>query len=104
MSGEFDGRKLAIVIGFIGLLTFSVTPLLAQDAPRSASNWAKELARQTDSSRKAEVLVFMAKDIEASDPKLALTYAQHAFDLGEKLKAPKVTGLASLQLAKLHTI
>lgn len=86
------------------LVVAPLAGLRAQEAPaRSASYWAKELARQTDSSRKAEVLLFMAKDLEATDPTAALAYAQHALDLGEKLKAAKVTGLASLQLSKLHT-
>ena len=91
-------------IVFVLLFVLSPSALRAQEAPaRSASYWAKELARQTDSSRKAEVLLFMAKDMETTDPATALAYAQHALDLGEKLKAPKVMGLASLQLSKLHT-
>lgn len=46
----------------------------------------------------------MAKDIENTDPAGALAYAQQAFALGEKLKAPKVTGLAALQLSKVHAL
>ncbi len=46
----------------------------------------------------------MAKDIESTDPAGALAYAQQAFALGEKLKAPKVVGLAALQLSKVHTL
>lgn len=76
--------------------------LKAQDTPRPASYWAGELARQTDSTRKAEVLLFMAKDLETTDPNQALAYAQHAYDLGEKGKVAKVMGLAALQLSRLH--
>ncbi|GAB3710877.1 hypothetical protein GCM10027592_47960 [Spirosoma flavus] len=78
--------------------------LWAQETPRPSSRWANELARQTDSTRKAEILLFMAKDMEAGAPAEALIYAQQAFDLGERLKASKVTGLAALQLSKIHTI
>lgn len=92
-----------VFIGFGLWLPAGIGELRAQDAPRPASYWAKELARQTDSTRKAEVLLFMAKDVEATDPNGALAYAQHAFDLGEKGKAPKVTGLAALQLSRLYT-
>ncbi|WP_420149515.1 adenylate/guanylate cyclase domain-containing protein [Spirosoma sp.] len=88
----------------IGLVAGLLPPLWAQVATQSSSHWANELARQTDSTRKAEVLLFMAKDIEISDPKTALTYAQQAFNLGEQLKASKVIGLAALQLSKLHAI
>jgi len=87
----------------IGLLLRLSLPGWAQDGALSASHWANELARQTDSTRKAEVLLFVAKDLEFSNPNDALVYAQRALDLGQKLKATKVTGLASLQLAKLHT-
>ncbi len=80
------------------------TPLRAQSTPpRSASHWVNELNKQTDSARKAEVLLFVAKDIETTDPKGALAHAEHAFTLGEKLKAAKVVGLASLQLSQLYT-
>ncbi len=75
----------------------------SQNAPKSASHWQNVLGRQTDSTRKAEVLLFAAKDIEATDPTVALAYAQRAFDMGEVLKSPKLIGLASLQLSKLHT-
>ncbi len=85
------------------LLVGSTSSLWAQDTPRSASYWARELSRQTDSSRKAEVLLFMAKDLEATDPNAALALAEQALELGEKLKASKVMGLASLELSKLHT-
>ena len=86
------------------LLTSGTPTLLRAQAPaHSASYWAKELSRQTDSTRKAEILLFMAKDIELTEPATALAYAQHAHDLGEKAKAPKVIGLASLQLSRLHT-
>ena len=67
------------------------------------SHWQKMLSRQTDSTRKAEVLLFAAKDVEVTNPTLALDYAQRAFDMGETLKSPKLIGLASLQLSKLHT-
>ena len=50
------------------LLLGPVASLRAQEAPRSASYWTKELSRQTDSTRKAEVLLFMAKDMETTDP------------------------------------
>ncbi|GAB3959409.1 hypothetical protein GCM10028805_55470 [Spirosoma harenae] len=88
----------------MGLLFGLLSPLWAQNAPRSSSYWSNELGRQTDSTRKAEVLLFMAKDMEANDPTAALAYAQQAISLGEKLKAPKVIGLAALQLSKLHTL
>ena len=86
------------------LLLGPESSLLAQEAPRSASYWTKELSRQTDSTRKAEVLLFMAKDMEATDPNAALALAEQALDLGEKLKASKVMGLASLELSKVHTL
>ena len=70
----------------VGLLLGLTPSIWAQDAPRSLSYWEKELARQTDSARKAEVLLFMAKDMEASDPNGALAYAQQALELGEKLQ------------------
>jgi adenylate cyclase len=79
--------------------------LWAQDgSARTASYWANELTRQTDSTRKAEVLLFIAKDFENSNPKQALAYAEHALRLGEKLKAPKVMGLALLQLSQSYTV
>ena len=46
----------------------------------------------------------MAKDMEATDPNAALALAEQALDLGEKLKASKVMGLASLELSKVHTL
>ncbi len=81
---------------------FLATTVQAQ-TPASATYWANELARQTDSTRKAEVLLLVAKDLETADPTAAMTYAQRAFDLGERLKASKVIGLAALQLSRLHT-
>lgn len=104
MVCQLVGTQVVVFWISAGLWIGLPASLWAQDVPRSSSYWAKELARQTDSTRKAEVLLFMAKDIEPSDPTSALTYAQQAFDLGEKLKAPKVTGLAALQLSKLHTL
>jgi class 3 adenylate cyclase len=96
-------NRLIQVASLLMLLLGFLPALYAQDASRSLAYWEKELARQTDSARKAEVLLFMAKDMEASDPNGALSYAQQALDLGEKLKSSKVIGLASLQLSKLHT-
>jgi class 3 adenylate cyclase len=87
----------------LGLLLRLLTPGWAQDNAPLSSRWANELAQQTDSTRKAEVLLFIAKDLELSNPNSALVYAQHALDLGQKFNAPKVVGLAALQLARLHT-
>lgn len=96
--------KRVQMITLLGLVFGILPPLRAQDALRSSSYWTNELARQTDSTRKAEILLFLAKDIESVDPAGALSYAQHAFELGEKLKSPKAQGLAALQLSKLHTL
>ncbi len=103
VHGRIRGAAFFLII-FVGL--FGPLPLLrAQESPsRTASYWTNELARQTDSSRKAEVLLFIAKDLEASDPNQALVHAQHALELGEKLKAPKVMGLALLQLSKTYAV
>jgi class 3 adenylate cyclase len=89
-----------ILLGF--LLRFSLTGW-AQDNTPPSSHWANELAKQTDSTRKAEILLFIAKDLESTNPNGALAYAQHALDLGQKLNANKVVGLAALHLARLHT-
>lgn len=87
------------------LLPGYLSPIWAQESPsRTASYWTDELTRQTDSTRKAEVLLFIAKDLETTDPNQALAYAQHALKLGEKLKAPKVMGLALLQLSQVYTV
>lgn len=103
LFGQLISRRWAVSFVLILTVLGPKSSLWAQDAPRSASYWAKELSRQTDSSRKAEVLLFMAKDMETTDPNGALALAEHALELGEKLKASKVMGLASLELSKLHT-
>lgn len=91
-------------VAFMWILIGLPSTIRAQDVPHTASYWMRELARQTDSTRKAEVLLFIAKDVENADPTGAMTYAQQAFTLGEKLKVPKISGLAALQISKLHTI
>jgi adenylate cyclase len=79
--------------------------LRAQDAAgRSTSYWIQELSRQNDSSRKAEILLFIAKDLETTAPQRALSYAQQALALGQNLKAPKVQGMALLQLSRIEDI
>ena len=99
-----SSRWSFLCLGVFLLIIGCLSPIQAQDNPsRTASYWASELARQTDSTRKAEVLLFVAKDLETTDPTQALAYAQQALDLGEKLKAPKVMGLALLQLSQAYT-
>jgi adenylate cyclase len=85
-------------LGLLLLCLTSPTPTHAQ----TISRWEKELTRPSDSTRKAEVLLFIAKDYETTDPNRALSYAQRAFDIGQQRKQPKIMGLAALELAKLH--
>jgi adenylate cyclase len=89
-------------VGFLILINCLTVNVLMAQSP-AAVRWEKELARQTDSTRKGEILLYIAKEYEVTDPNSALIYAQRSFDLGERLKLPRVLGLASLELAKLHT-
>lgn len=77
--------------------------LRAQVPPQALTYWEKMLPRQTDSLRKAEILLYVSKEYETSDPVKALTYAQHSLDIGEANGVPKLIGLAALQLSRLHT-
>ena len=96
-------KRFAVLGCMLLWLLLGGSQVKGQDAPKSVSYWQTVLGHQTNSTRKAEVLLFAAKDIEGADPNLALAYAQHAYDMGETLKSPKLIGLASLQLSKLYT-
>jgi adenylate cyclase len=86
-------------LAFAGLL-FSTSSLWAQQ--QSLSQWENQLNRQPDSVRKADVLLLVAKDYETANPTAALGYAQRSLAIGEAQKLPKVIGMASQQLARIH--
>ena len=94
----FSTKKLLLGV----LIVLLSAPGFAQVSPQSTAHWEKELTRQTDSTRKAEILLFISKEYQLSNPTLALAHAQHSYELGEKLKSAKIIGLASLQLSKFH--
>ena len=79
-------------------------PLQAQQSSQSLAYWENALPRQTDSLRKAEVLLFISKGYETTDPTRAIACAQHSLHIGQTNNAPRTIGLASLQLARIHTL
>jgi adenylate cyclase len=86
-------------------LLFLLLPmhLQAQSTPQPLTYWEKALPRQTDSLRKAEVLLYVSKEYETTDPARSLAYAQQSLAIGEANRVPKLIGLAALQLSRLHT-
>jgi adenylate cyclase len=91
-------RAFLPLAGFLIALSFQA---LAQTQP--LSYWESQLNRQTDSVRKADMLLLVAKDYETANPAAALGYAERSLAIGEVHKLPKVIGLAATQLSRLHT-
>ena len=77
--------------------------LWAQPTPQPLTYWERALPRQTDSLRKAKILIYVSKEYETSDPAKALTYAQQSLAISEVNGIPKLIGHAALQLSRLHT-